>query len=174
MPKTKTTKTKKDPNYGYEFETINNVQCKFVRFIQPHFLLSWEIVKEGYANEQICRGVKVNEVTMDTLKEMDVWSKLSKKTQKTVLNQENEKQAKMRARVEAMQKGRKLKYPNIPKELVCTKCKEAVEINRYNLAKKLEKKDLTIEEYKKTYECPTCSPSKRGRPKGSKNKKGKK
>jgi hypothetical protein len=154
-----------------EFEDRQGDTLLFSQFKAPCYLIVWKIIRDsGGQGEGYCKGLHVKHVDEEALKYLGVWSKLSKKIQSEVQDFERIEAAKKEAEREAMReqmgkarKARRQKYPDIPKELTCTKCGEVVEQAPSATAATMRRKGLLLNEFLKTYECRTCNPPVRGR-----------
>ena len=121
---------------------------------------------QGFNNFSKVGLLDVNNVDVDILKRHGIWNKLTPEVQKQVENLTVAEKEAVHSLLEKARAGRKVKYPNVPKELVCTKCGGKIGIQPSILAKRVENLaktkgvGYTVEDYVKTYECQTCHPTK--------------
>lgn len=148
-----------------QYKDRAGASLRFVEFKEPSFLLSWETLNEPTSSygEATCKGVKVKNVEIEVLKTLEVWDKLSKEVQKEVKEYEASYHNEVHNKMDKARRGRRQRYPNIPREMVCCKCKIKEGVVPAVIAKKLEKDDITIESFIEKYECRVCCPRKRGR-----------
>ena len=162
--KQETTKIKDRPM----FNSYRGGSFEFVRFIKPDKILVWEEEEDNHflsEHEQICRGLDVTEVEPEVLKKLKIWNKLSDEMQKKVEKNIYEIKNATSIRMKAAWKTRKKKYEGIPRELVCKQCTRMVKIVPGTLVKKLEAKNISLEDYVKDFHCAKCRPTPRGRKK---------
>jgi len=148
------------------FKTVDGVEHYFVKYIKPTFLLCWTKTDR---KDYDCSGVNVRDVDVDTLKTLRVWNNLSETMQEEIKVEKELKTNGTQESITDVKKGRRKKYPDIPKEITCISCKNVIQIPPSVTAKKLEKMDSTIEKYVEVYECSKCNPPKRGRQKDPNN-----
>lgn len=143
------------------FKDLSGRDLLFVRFGNPDKLLVWEkpYFKDGF-NESICKVISVKTVDVDTLKTLNVWGKLSEDAQKEIYQRTEQEKADIIQGEQPAMFGRKLKYPDIPKEIDCSSCGCAIKIVPSIIGKRLEKSGISIEDYLKTFQCQKCKPVK--------------
>lgn len=148
----------------FVIEAEGKRKFNFVRFIKPQWLLVWEKLsdKNGETCED-CMGLNVREFDKDSLSELGIWQDLDegikKEVEARVVGQQSPHSIMEKARA-----GRRKKYENIPRELVCIKCKAKSSIPPGTLAKRIEKKDVTIEAYVAQFQCQACNFTKGRKP----------
>ena len=148
-----------------EYPLIENKdggQFRFVKFVPKSFrLLCWdEPIRNGGGYKTKCQGIHVLNFEEAVLKEIEVWNKLSKKLQEEIKEAEETHKNSIHEKMENARKGRKKKYPHLPREIKCTTCNTVVKIVPGVLAKRLDKLDVTAEKYAETFQCQKCNPTK--------------
>lgn len=135
----------------------NDIEYKLVKFIKPDYILTWKL-KEVSSGERthICKGIKVTDFTPTELMKHDIWDKISAKNQKAIENVIKEETESVKNKLEKARSSRKVKYPNIPKELTCTICNAKIQIQPGNIAKRIETKKIMLDDYIKNYKCIKC------------------
>lgn len=151
--------------------SLNGYDYELVKFKEPKWVQVWE-EKSGFntgSHEQSCKIMDVNELDQVILKDIGIWDKIPEDIRKGIGTAD---EMKAKAAVELMEKaraGKRARYPDIPKQLTCTKCGKKFDIPPSVTARKIEvlreKKGLTysLEDYLKVYECSICKPPRRGR-----------
>lgn len=156
------------------FEALGGRKFRFVCMETPTLMKVWERpVKRDRWNdaiEEYLGGLDVRSVDMETLKKIKVWEELSPDVQKEIIEGLTQKTQAVHSLMEKARAGRRRKYLNVPKEIVCTKCNAKVEVVPSVLVKKVEKLAeqkkpmlFTMDDYIKTYECTKCCPPVRGK-----------
>ena len=104
------------------FEDRSGQEYFFVEFINPDILKAWKKCKPrmGWC-QGILGGLNVTNVKEEILKELEVWDKLKKEVQVKVQSHLEIKKQEVHSKMEKARKSRKPKYPNIPKQIECTK-----------------------------------------------------
>lgn len=149
------------------FNVFGNKKFEFIRMSTPTLMVARKHWSEDGMNCSKLGLLDVHDVDVDILKRHNIWDNLSKEVQNEIMtgvrcNNES---------TEQKTKGRKSKYPNIPRELVCSKCQAKVKIVPSILIQQVENMSknrggiLTIDEYIKEFQCKICSPRKRGKKK---------
>jgi len=117
------------------------------------------------------RGVSVHarKVGKDNLQFLKLWDSIPEDEQKKIEAVQEEIVTDVANKMAKARAARKKKYENIPRVLVCTKCKSKINIVPSIIVKKLEKLNLTIEKYTEGFICTVCRPVKRGRKANPKN-----
>jgi hypothetical protein len=109
----------------------------------------------------------VSNLTIETLKEINIWDELDEKMQAKLIQEEESLKSQKKERMEKARKGRKQKYPHIPRELQCTTCPAKIPTPPGTTSKRVEKLGITLDDYLKQYQCQKCKPT-RGRPRKNK------
>jgi hypothetical protein len=153
------------------YQEIHNKQgdsIRFVNFISPSWILSWGENKDNTgiwrkSDNWKCYGEKVTNIPIEDLKKIEVWDKLSSDIRKFMENGEVAYQEEVKGRMGKARGARKKKYANVPRELICTKCQEKVNVAPGILVARVEKiaKEkailFTIEDYQKVFQCQRCN-----------------
>ena len=126
----------------------------FVEFQKPNRMIVWVPIAD---KEVVLRAYNVTRFEQPILEEVKVWKKLSEEIQGHVINWGEEHKEEMRDRMAHARKGRKEKYPELPDELVCSKCGKPTKIQKSQLAKRIEKKGVIAADYIKDYTCRSCT-----------------
>ena len=153
------------------FKTKYNQECAFIELVKPDHFKCWMNKK---ANKQINKMqiglMNVCHISVEELKETKLWDKLDEDIQKSVEECENIVTNDIHKKVRSGQgqgqgQGRRKKYPNMPVEITCITCGDEITINKANVAKKIERLGIGLDQYIKEFECRTCKPVHRGRAK---------
>ena len=159
------------PDTDY-FRALNGRKFRYIGLYNPTTLKVWEKMSEfknGYDGER-AGGLMVKDVDVETLKEYKIWEDLSEDVQKMILDRTVQEQDAVMSLMGKARAGRKNKYPNVPRELICTKCQSKTPVIPGALVKKVEKIakskniTMTVDDYVKGYQCRKCLPVKRGKP----------
>jgi len=131
----------------------------FVRLIPPSGLGVWKDDHyDGAMHKEIWKIIHASQVSIDVLKDLDVWDSLDEKVKEEVnhLTEHAEKEKKERWG----KRGRKKLYPDFPSEIPCTKCGWKKKVASSMLGKLLSDKGVSLEDYMAGYTCKKCkSPS---------------
>jgi len=150
--------------------SIENEEYHFIKFKTPDKLICWRYEgKPMGINSMSIIQVGIRDFDIETLKEIKTWDEISENIRKEIEGGITEKKRAYIDRMEKARKGKRNKYPNIPRVIECTKCSEPIKINPGTLAKKLEKSGVLIIDYVKNFKCKICNPSKKGRQADPKN-----
>ena len=152
------------------FDTKDERECYFVRFLKPDGLLSW--VYRGLNGGVKCANlekIKVVEVYggKETLSSLGVWDGLGDKVKDKIIELEQaSKPGRPKKEVregtngtEPKKRGRKVKNPdnvNIPKTIRCCVCSKEMGTTPPQFRKQLEKSKLSKEDFMATYKCRSC------------------
>jgi hypothetical protein len=152
------------------FEALNGRKFQMVDMDSPTLIRCWECLKAEYGEyKYVLGGLDVRDVGSDTLKRLEIFDKLTPEIQKEITEGLTTKTQAVHSLMEKARSGRKNKYPDVPKELTCSKCGKKTAIQPSVLVKRVEKiaekKGVTylMADYIKSYECQVCNPIKRGR-----------
>jgi len=144
-----------------KFSDVNNQEYSFVKFINPDKLLVWKVLKKRDVwNEEICMGINVRDVSADNLKLLSVWDSLDEKIKQEIENENKNQSQDVTARMQKARANRKLKYPNVPRELKCYSCGFVVNIPPSTIVKRVEKLGILLDDYIKNFRCQLCKPTK--------------
>ncbi len=132
------------------WENPNNINSSYIR--------AWEMCSKGIQHFLNPVLIPLSIMGKDDLMLLELWDKISQIEKEKVLDFESKIQSEIdKIPVKKIRKN----YDNIPDQMLCSKCKQYVDVVRSNIAKKIQ--DTTIEEYKKIFECSICNPPFRGR-----------
>lgn len=154
----------------FEFE---NRKVHFVRFHkETKRVIFWEHGNNNFVRESFCKNLPFDKFPIETLKDLDIWDKLSPEEQEEYESKQAEGKKEV---VEKMAKarsarGRKVdpKYAHLPSvlEYACKTCGAERKQPRSAVILAAEKKGLDVEKFMAEYECQKCNPTKgRGRKK---------
>jgi len=143
------------------FKTKYNQKCAFIELVKPDQIKCW---MKKTTNEMQIGLMNVCHISVEELKETKLWDKLNEDIQKSVEEHESMK-GYTHTKIKKESKSRKNKYPNMPVEIICITCGDEITINKANVAKKVEKLGIGLDQYIKEFECRTCKPVHRGRAK---------
>ena len=87
---------------------------------------------------------------------MNIWNELPLKTKNEIKELDTQNSQNEMTKF----KNRKKKYPEIPKEIKCIQCGKKQKMSASILGKKLEEKNILIEDYVKNFKCQKCNPTK--------------
>lgn len=154
--------------HGILFEALGNRQFRFRgKMHDPKTLMVWEIMESAHLhNKERLVGIDIKHIDVPTLKSIGVWDNLSPAVQKEMEQIIHVKKQEVNQLMEKARAGRKKKYIDMPKELVCIKCGAKKEIAPGLLIARAEKiakeKQIifTFEDYLKQYQCQSCKPTK--------------
>lgn len=152
-----------------DFEIGRN-KFNFVRLDKPDNIIAWRLGRdwEGWNVDRL-GIIKAGTINSDILKRIEVWDKLDEHVRGDIEKIEADVDYVIGTRMENARRGRKAKYPNIPKEIICSSCGNKVSIVPSVFVKKFEKvaaiKGIayTIDLFIKEFQCTECVPVKRGR-----------
>jgi hypothetical protein len=155
------------------FRARNNGLYFYSKLNLPKYVTVWtEMVNKDGWDATSCKLLPILDISENVLKEINVWDLLTEELQNQVKEYDEVESNKPKividnVDVEKVVRKRK-KHPNYPSEIACIKCKTMMKVNVGNLSNKLERLNLTIEEYVKISTCQVCVPSK-GRKSGNKS-----
>lgn len=137
----------------------------FVKFQDPNRVLCWAATSSGADRGAVLRVYDIIRFEQPVLEGMKIWDKLSPEIQEEVINWNSDHQEEIRQRQKRDQYlgqnkprvGRKQKYPDLPDELVCTKCQKPTKVQKSVLAARIEKKGILADDYVKSYVCRGCN-----------------
>ena len=148
-----------------QFE-INKTRYYFVKKLPNDRLFCWRVGAETtQSGELYAARLNARELDIETLKSLKLWDNLPTEIKYDIENGINDSIAQVNEKMEKARKARKKKYVGWPEVIACIKCGAELKINKTQVAKKIEKEDLTIEQYIKDFHCQKCRPSCRGRKK---------
>jgi len=142
-----------------KFEIKSGRQFHFIEFQKPH-LHVWRDEKGNNISNGL---VPVKDVSVATLKKLDVWSKIPKATQTELVELEEKEKLAPVLRMAHARKHKRNKYEGIPREVTCCKCSSKQSINPAYVIKRADKLFTTVEKWCANYECSKCNPTSRGR-----------
>ena len=155
------------------FDALNNRKFRFVRMIDigelKGTLLVWEFNKNEYGMlMETCCNLSPQDVSEEVLKEIGVWDKLEEKVKQEIIAGITTQTKAVHERMEEARKGKRKRYPDVPKELVCCKCGKRRKIQPSATSAKVEELVasgvvISISEYVKKFVCATCNPKRRGK-----------
>ena len=152
-----------------EFTTKRGRHLYLIEFRKPNLLYAWEDMGKEYSiNTLMPRLINVDRVSISSLKDIKVWDKLSKNVKDDIQTLKIEEGNYVNSKMEKARKSRTKKYPNIPREIICIECTKIIKVVPSIIAKRIEKTDVTIENFVSNFKCRECSPVKRGRAKNPK------
>jgi len=136
-----------------------------VKLVHPDKILVWD--KSGKATsdswtgmsggtEELLRLIKLEDIDLELLKKLKVWNVVAPEVQSAVSNHvrvivENAHDVMAKARA-----GRKVKFANIPREMICVKCAEPIKVVPSTVAAKVEKLGILLVDYIKDFHCQHC------------------
>jgi hypothetical protein len=145
------------------FVALNGRKFQMVDMSSPTLIRCWEILKSEYGEYKYALGgLDVRDVGADTLKRLEIFDKLTPEIQKEIIEGFTTKTQAVHELMEKARSGRKVKYPNVPKELECTVCRCKVVIQPSVLVKRVDgiikKKGITytMDDYVKSFKCRKC------------------
>ena len=138
------------------FTTKNDKLCAMLEFMKPDKIRCW--AKNSVDEGLIPLMVNIANIPIDELKEIKVWNKLDKKMQGVLEGMIEGDKAAVLERMEKARRGRRKKYPDMPKEYRCIICDEPYKIQPSTVRQRLEKKGILLDDFIKTYECRKCNP----------------
>ena len=155
------------------FQDREQRDLRFVRLVEnknkEHSLLCWDIQRSETA---VCKGINPQQVSIEVLKDIKVWDKLTTKEQQNVHDALQQEKEIVHVRMENARKSRKGKeeYAHLPRQIACSNCSKVEKISPSILRTKAslllidngdDLKQLST--WLETYQCAKCSPRKRGR-----------
>ena len=140
-----------------KFEDRKGDIYAFVKFYAPDKILCWEPMESRLGNAASLRKFRVINLDQKILEELDVWKQLAKEQQDKVMNWNSEHKELVQERMEKARTGRKDKYPDLPGELTCNKCKKVTVIQKSVLAQRIEKQGVLADDYVRDYICKGCN-----------------
>jgi rubredoxin len=156
-------------NIADYFDALNGRKFRFVRMVGKNQLLVWEFNKNEYGMlMETCTGLDCIDVAEDTLKSIGVWDQLEEKVKQEISAGITTQTKAVHERMADARSGKRKKYIDVPKELVCIKCGKKQNIQPSVTAKVIEKMVasgvvITASEYVKNWQCPVCNPKRRGK-----------
>jgi len=148
---------------------IGRNKFDFVRLDKPDNIVAWKkgIDWDGW-NIGHLGIIKAGCINSDVLKRIEVWDKLDAVVRDDIEKIENDVDYVISTRMDNARRGRKNRYPNVPKEVVCVECGEKLEIQPSILVKRAEKWAkgnvlLTVFDFIKQFRCQSCYKTPRGR-----------
>lgn len=158
-----------------EFKNIEDKKCAFIDFLQEGndcFIKCW--VYDGrdgdLLHKAVLKKLHINEIYggVNELKRLDIWDSLTDEIKESY-SQHQVVESKRIMEAEAVngksKKGRRKKYVGIPNEIECCRCGHREQIIPSVIGKKLEAKNILLEDFIAKFQCRLCNPPKRGRPK---------
>jgi hypothetical protein len=108
---------------------------------------------------------KVEDFSVDELKEIEVWELLSDDQKKVIINGYIQAKAQEAIDAEERRVGRlpKAEHEGIPREIKCIRCGDMQVIAPANVLKYMEKAGQTVEEFVNCFKCSDCEPRHRGK-----------
>jgi hypothetical protein len=145
------------------FEALGGRRFQMVDMEDETIIKCWECLKSEYGEYKYAfGGLDVRDVGSDTLKRLEIFDKLTPEIQKEIIDGHTTKTQAVHELMEKARSGRKVKYPNVPTQLICTKCKGTITIQPGVLVKRVDgiikKKGITytMDDYVKSYKCKKC------------------
>jgi len=123
-------------------------------------LLCWKEKGVNTPNNLECLGVPVMSMSIDNLKEIDIWDKLPQETQQKLVEQKEASKHIVHKKMEHARRGRKPKYPGMPREYKCTTCDHVQAIAPCIVRDRIEKKRILLDDFIKSFQCQKCHPTK--------------
>ena len=147
-----------------KFRDRNGQEYYFIELIKPDILKVWKDnnSKFGWHTGQI-GGVKLNTLDREVLEELNVWEELSDELKSDIKGAQEFREQQIKDRMSKARQARKAKYPNIPREITCTKCGTVKKVTPSTIAKRVEAAGILLDDYLKVFECNKCNPRKRGK-----------
>jgi len=150
--------------------TVDGIACYVIGFKAPDNISCWIFKGKQYDSYSLNSDfMNVRDFELESLKVSSVWGQLSKELQgemeRGVVEEQAAAKEQVEDRMEVARRGRRNKYPNIPREITCVKCTKVDTVVPSVIGKRVEKLGVTIEDYVKGYQCSVCSPRKRGKAK---------
>ena len=157
--------------------SFDNKNFRFVEFMpMAQALKAWELHESlPMEGKMTLTVIDVKNVNKKILEELNVWDKINDKNKSVIDKPENNiPEPKEKAPKVIKQKsdgtGKRGRKPNplnigIPRQIVCTKCGNTINVNPNTVREKDEKMNISIDEYVETFVCNACLGIKRGRPK---------
>lgn len=146
--------------------TYNKEQFEFIAMHDPYYMKVRKYFKRGDEHCLQLGLLDVHKIELDVLKRYDVWPKLSVNVQKELEGMTAGQRAAVHGLMAKARAGRRNKYPNVPKELVCTTCQckvntaPSVLVARVEKLKKIHGPIYSIDDYIKAFQCQKCHPTK--------------
>jgi len=140
------------------FKTKRDMLCAMLEFMKPDKIRCWgkNSVDEGL----IPLMVNVKNIPIDELKEIKVWDKLDQNIQSELEGRIEGDKIAVLERMEKARKGRRQKYPGIPKTYECVNCHVVQTIHHSVIRKRLEKTGMLLDDFIKDFQCQKCRPTK--------------
>jgi len=107
--------------------------------------------------------IPVLRMSINTLKEIDIWDKLEDKTRKEIEDLGNNKVQEVNQSMDHAKKHRRNRYEGVPREVICVSCGKKQTMNPAIILAKVDKECTTIEKWVAKWACQECCPTKRGR-----------
>ena len=145
------------------FTTRDDKFLYYVKMLKNNMIFAWECELSYGIHSHFPRRLKLSDVTIDTLKEIEVWDKLSNKVKSELEQYEKDEKNHLHTHMDKLRQKRKQKYEGVPRELVCCKCGKKQKMAPAIIVQRADKEVRSIENWVKEWQCNTCKPSKRGR-----------
>lgn len=123
---------------------------------------SWTGMTGGHV--ELMKIIPLQDVDLELLKSMKVYSQLSDETKDRLEHHIRVKRDDSKELMAKARASRKSKYANIPKELICSKCKKNVEAIPSKIASICNKKNILLVDYLASFLCKSCNPVHKGKP----------
>ena len=124
-------------------------------------IVYWEHEKSYGENTDTCKHMSISHLSFDILKELCIWDKLTPEDQERHGNGGQKRIQEIKERTsEGTGKKRVEKHPNVPEELTCITCNKTQKIVKSVLVARVEKQEISLEDYIKGFQCQACNPTK--------------
>lgn len=147
------------------FSDVEGNDFYLVDYLKPNKLKVWD--KERPLNGEYittCRLIDIAQVDKEELAKLSIWKEMPQEIQDEMKTAKEIERIQVHSLMEKARSGRKERYPNVPREIICTSCSKVIKVQPGTLMKKLDHKRIALGDYLKSFKCPKCNGGKgRGR-----------
>jgi len=137
---------------------IEGNRFHLVKYHKPTTLIVWDDPKpkDGAHFSQL-RRLNLADLSHEVLCKLDIWEDVPADIQEKIKNHVQIQKEAVHSLMEKARASKRRKYPNIPKQILCTECGGTIDVIPSVIAKKIEQKGIMLVDYIKGFKCPECN-----------------
>ena len=143
------------------FSDVQGNSFYLINYFKPNKLYVWDKAKsQDGAYSTMCRLIDIASIPQEELAKLNIWKEMPEEIKENMKSAKELESIQVHSLMEKARKGRRAKYPGIPKTLTCCECSEVINVQPSVIMKRAEKLGVLVDVYIKSYKCQSCCPTK--------------
>lgn len=145
-----------------DFDSVDGRSFKLIKYVSPRMLHAW---LHKNPSEYVLGKLDIGDVSVDMLKQIDIWKEIPSNIQKELESKIIQQVEDVSSKMEKARAGRRARYKDVPREVVCASCGKTFPIAPGSIVKKVDMLVasgviINIPEYVSQWKCQKCNPTK--------------